>query len=376
MSRWKNKLDKHAIHGTVQHLKVMLEKIDRKTLDLEALDEAALTSALSERQRMMNLLNAIEDALKRANAEMVPASLVDRINSFLINSTKMHLEEYSVNRNLRILVRMNNELSEAVLNDIAQLQSLANRTNTTAQSRELEDAFASATEQIETTVNELEEMAENYSQAKVNLEESKKRYDERTKEILEEAENIREQILNIHGIIAGESEAAEYLKNANAEYRRAKFWQRILFTLIVAAIAWIGWLSGYVTSWGVDTAKSLFIDSQWFQIYKSITVTLLIVSGAGYAARQSGKHREAEEYNRNKALDIMAFNPFIANLDENEQRELRAAAIRMFFKLDNSITHKNREKRKSSNDEQMTRSEYGEWVNKKDLEKSLGKENT
>lgn len=370
MSRWNAKLGKHAIHDTIRHLKIILEKLDLETFELGAPDDEASIRALSERQRVMNLLSAIEKSLKNVDSELVPLSLVERVDSFLKNSTKMYLEKYSTTRNLRALITMNDELSDVGLSDIAQLVSLAKGVSTTAQSKELEEAFSSATEQIETTITELEEMTDSYSQAKENLEANKKEYDERTREMLEDAESTREQILNLHGIIAGESEAAGYLKNANVERKRAMWWQIGLFALIGAAVVWVGGLSAFVISQTTFNTESNGAQLPWQSIYRSMSVTLLIVFGAGFAARQSGKHRDAETYNRNKALDILAFNPFIANLDIDEQKKLRALATRMFFKLDNGSTNISSEGRMKSDNEQEGRSELDELLYKRSREQN------
>lgn len=358
MSRWKEELKNHPIHETIQRFKVRLEELDFADSEV----------AKAEVQRFRKLLSTIESALTWVDEELVNPSIVDRIDNFLSNNTWRQLENYLENRHPDTLARMNDDLTKNIIGDIVHLATLAQGFITTAQQNELDSLVASASQQIEKTMKEFKEKTEDYSQAAEEMEEGKKQYDEKTQKALKEVGEAREQVLTLSEIVAGESEAAGYMANAKAENWRAIFWQGVLFALIVTAGIWISWLSNYVISWSTIAAERIGVDSQWLQMYKSIAVTLLIVFGAGYAAKQSGRHRDAETYNRNKALDIMAFHPFIASLDIDEKKDLRALATRMFFNLDNIDTDWIRRKKKNRDNEQGYRNKYGEWVSTKNRE--------
>ncbi len=91
------------------------------------------------------------------------------------------------------------------------------------------------------------------------------------------------------------------------------------------AAAWIFlkyWLGFELTQAGA---------TNWAEVATAISLTVVLVGAAGYAARQSKMHREAEQQMRWFALEVKAIDPFLSSLPEEQQNNLKNQLVQKLF---------------------------------------------
>jgi hypothetical protein len=141
------------------------------------------------------------------------------------------------------------------------------------------------------------------------------------KEFAVRAENLHEEIVKrkievekLVGVIGNLGVTSGYLKTANEAKVTVRVWQGI------AVVAMIGFIA--LASFAILPA----IKEGGFswpglvgRVFVSITAGVL----SAYAASQADKYQKMERQNRRLALELEAIGPFIAPLDEGDQKEFR-----------------------------------------------------
>ena len=72
-------------------------------------------------------------------------------------------------------------------------------------------------------------------------------------------------------------------------------------------------------------------DTPWQLVVFKVTGSAGLLALGYYSARESGSHRAAERAAKNIQLDLAALEPFIANMPEEQKREVRLGAARRLF---------------------------------------------
>lgn len=72
-------------------------------------------------------------------------------------------------------------------------------------------------------------------------------------------------------------------------------------------------------------------NQDWSVVVGKLAVVLALGGLANYAALQSSRHRGREEYNRRLELSVVAFGPFIQELPEEKQLEMRENMAKSLF---------------------------------------------
>lgn len=363
MNRWKEELDNHPIHGTVQSILTLLKMAERKRFN----------EAVPELRRILKVIKEIEVTLRGLDPELIHPNWIRMLNELLAGQNiKGQIAEYNEDGDVGHLLAANNEITSNVLSHIVQLKSLSKRT--AGRAKDVEDLHDSAAEKITEMLRQIETMMEELRKRETQMEndyaervkEQEVRDDEYAKlreaqlkdlgeniskeisdiedllakehrefnttleEYLNTANEQRSRIQELYEITAGDSEAAGYMNNASKEQSKARRWQTIFYYVIGLSVFWITIMVGdplLIFSY----PDSVEQESQWVQFLKTFSVTGLLGFGAIYAASQANSHRRAEEYNRNKAIDVKAFDPFIASLPEDDKKELKKLATIAFF---------------------------------------------
>ncbi len=134
--------------------------------------------------------------------------------------------------------------------------------------------------------------------------------------------DIQDRVEELYSVIGQKGTAGAFHDEAESQKTEADTWRTrtIWFGAGAAVVA----LASLIVSWaGVATSAA--------DIAAKATTTLALVVLAAYAARQSGQHRHREEDARRLELQLVAFEPFIRSLDEDEQKEARKAFLERFF---------------------------------------------
>jgi hypothetical protein len=134
-----------------------------------------------------------------------------------------------------------------------------------------------------------------------------------------------EAILSIHGLVGTDGVAGGYQKGATDEQKAANFWRGVSMGALTIAAIWI--LAKYCLGFELTQAGEV----NWAQIATAVSLTVVLVGAAGYAARQSKMHREAEQHMRWFALEVKAIDPFLSSLPDEQQNDIKNQLVQKLF---------------------------------------------
>ncbi len=177
------------------------------------------------------------------------------------------------------------------------------------------DTYAEWRDEIETKTKSSVDTLISKSDEK--LQESQVKFDEVISEYISTAEDKHKAILNLYELVAGDSVAGGYKKNADDEKSAADFWRWVTIIFILLTAGWTGY--SYIIGSSIAPDGSLVIG----QIVKGFAVTAVLLFGAVYSSQQSNTHRQNEKRTRWFALEVNAIDPFIASLNEEDRKALK-----------------------------------------------------
>lgn len=142
-------------------------------------------------------------------------------------------------------------------------------------------------------------------------------------DILTDVREKHKSVLEIHRLVGRDSVAGGYQSSAGEEKEAANRWRIISMVALGAAIVWLG----FKYSRGFDSSNTV----NWAELLTVSSLTAILLLTAGYASRQSKMHRDNEKQMRSYALETKALDPFMAGLDEDERKKIKAELIRRMF---------------------------------------------
>jgi hypothetical protein len=143
-----------------------------------------------------------------------------------------------------------------------------------------------------------------------------------------------EAILGIHGLVGTDGVAGGYQKSANDERAAANLWRKISMGSISLAAIWI-FIKYFL---GFDLTPNGGIN--WAEAITATSLTVVLLGGAGYAARQSKLHRETEQQMRWFSLEVQAIDPFLSSLPIEQQNQLKNDLSQKLFGQNRSTVEK------------------------------------
>jgi hypothetical protein len=158
---------------------------------------------------------------------------------------------------------------------------------------------------------------------------------EELQRIQRDAETKHAEILKFYALVTHDSVTGGHKKIADREHDAATFWRRFTVVCILATLVWIGY-SLFFLSPELEPPQ-LF----WLQIGKSTALTMLLISFAIYASRQSNLHRRNEQKARSFFLKVQAFDPFVASLPEEQRWSMKQSMTERIFGPDEAPGDKN-----------------------------------
>lgn len=175
--------------------------------------------------------------------------------------------------------------------------------------------------------------------------------------IIEDSEAKHQAIIELYQLSAGDSKSGGYAKSAGDEDDAANKWRWISVGFIATTVAWlifaycqmVGLIAADAISQSVvNEVKQYQVEPfSWQRFLVSISLTGVLLVGAGYASQQSNRHREEAKAARTFALQIKALDPFIHSLEPDAQAELKKSLTPIFFagyesrdKKDTAVTEK------------------------------------
>ena len=132
-------------------------------------------------------------------------------------------------------------------------------------------------------------------------------------------------ILEIHGLVGTDGVAGGYQKGATDERTDANFWRKFSMSALGVAALWI--LTKYYLGFDLTPAGEV----NWAEVVTGVSLTLVLLGAAGYAARQAKLHRETEQHMRWFALEVKAIDPFLSSLPAEMRDGLKTQLSQKLF---------------------------------------------
>jgi len=135
-------------------------------------------------------------------------------------------------------------------------------------------------------------------------------------------------ILEIHGLVGKDGVAGGYQKTATDEHNAANIWRIVTMISLGLAALWLI-VVFFLSFSGEPTA-----NVNWSELAKASSLTLVLLTAAGFASRQSKAHRDLEQQMRWFSLEVQAIDPFLSSLEDADQRELKKQLVERLFGKD------------------------------------------
>lgn len=390
MSRWDDLLENHPLKATLIEATQFLETEHKDTTPELEDEKRRLTKFFSEAQGILdnidaditpfNLLDALSGGIRHANAWNNLSAYAASGNIANLTAANNHLtSQLSTLVSLLSLVK-----TPEATKSIKALEKLSNAfiANMDKRQKELSEQ-QKTTENTSSTLNErLEELSGQINAKKTETDnliaewqkqfsdgqatrsadyntwrkDKEKNTETRVAEIISEnskllttnfedfktkmtaydteAKTKHAGILELHGIVAGDSVAAGYSQSAKSEGKKAIIWSIISIVFILAAVVCL--LVSYF--WG--TTLDIKNLAYWGQALKAFSITGLFLYASVFAAKQSNIHLTSEQRTRWLALEVKAIDPFIASMPDKDQSELKKSVSTKLFGQMNQQTIK------------------------------------
>ena len=291
------KLAQNTFTGFVNRFKDKVEEAinilqtDRNKLETGL---AEVNTSLAERVKELNhLAEKLEQNSKAAD---------DYLASF---NSQLSSQKESFEQRLNNLIESNRETQESFLQNQEEL-------NEALRTRSEEEYKTHRTHQSAAFTGQIESLKAATSDA------------------VEELERKRVEASNLVQIIGNIGITGNYQKVANSEKESADRWRNIALILMLGMVGVIG-LTIFTSLDGFDWRLALF----------RIGAALILAIPATYAARESSKHRQLENYNRQAELELASLDPFLEKLPTEVQDKIKEELTTKFFGLNSQKPNEN-----------------------------------
>lgn len=294
-----NQLQAYSGDGDVQHLVIANDHISNQ------LTQLSLIIATSKKSRVEKPLRSLEKAVDKYAEKLSGqaeefSSTVDELMA-TIGEQHEHIEA------LGDVIEKRKEETDSRLSEwqgqFSDAQDERSKEFSSLREKLAEEGRSQTTVLIE---KEAAKLADNY-----------KKFASKIAKQIEDATEKHERILELYGLVAGDSVAASYIENADKEGGQADFWRWASIIFIIATATWLG----LAYKLNADAGVGGMIN--WPKLLTTISLTGVFLYGAAYSAQQSTRHRNNEKSTRRFALEVKAIDPFISSLNETDQSELK-----------------------------------------------------
>lgn len=402
MSRWEDQFNKHAIHKTIADAELLINT-EQSDLTAEAALELrraqkvfntykSILAALDAELVPFNILDALNSQIRNANVWNNLKAYSGNGNSGNLQAANEHLtptisnlaqllslaEKSKSDEPLRPLEKCLDGFVSAVDANKETLKSqiAGYKAELTKQQQDLQKLSASIDQKKKETDQLISDWQKQFSDAQnkrgeefssdqksrvtefnqwrkdtdkeitdsfdallkdtsTEIETAKSGFQTKMSEHLTDAEQKHKSILELYQLTAADSVGAGYTKNADNERDQADFWRWATVAFVALTAIWTG-ASYFLGPLSGDDSGTVLLG----KVIKAFSVTGVLLFGAVYSAKQSNAHRANERRHRRFALEVKAIDPFIASLDEGDQKALkRELSERLFGQQDSEADH-------------------------------------
>ena len=210
-------------------------------------------------------------------------------------------------------------------------QSKREERSTQAQ-REQDQQFSKSLENIKNEASELfaaqeDSLDELLDTQRNEIDQTQKELTEKTSSLIENIESQKNKAGELLNIIANTGMVGGFQKEADSEKKSYIIWSVFAVLCFIGLILFAIWAFSGAEENGVNIAM---VGSR---IFAATAFGIL----AAYAARQADKHRKAERRNRRLQLEIAAIGPYLNDLPDEMQYEVRREiADRVFGRIESA----------------------------------------
>ena len=140
---------------------------------------------------------------------------------------------------------------------------------------------------------------------------------------LEKIKEMNKEAEKILGIMSMKGLAQGYQKIADKEERQSLYWN-VASILSMLGILWFGYEFIILHSGTMGLAD---------------LISRMLLTGVGitlftYCAKQASNHRNEERRNRKIELELASLNPYLKDLEENDQKKVKHSLVEKYFGVD------------------------------------------
>ncbi|MGG7564903.1 hypothetical protein ACQ5SO_01915 [Rhodovulum sp. DZ06] len=223
------------------------------------------------------------------------------------------------------------EESSAVISSLQSTFNEAENDRQSAFSQDQDTRRSEHSKQLSELRSDAEEEAKSISAThRQTLEENHQDHLERVNTLYEEALEKHQSILELHGLVGADAVAGGYKAGADDEKSAAEFWRYVAMGALSCAAIWL------IIKFFMGVGETASGGINWAELITAASLTLVLLTAAGYASQQAKAHRDAQQQMHWFFLEVKAIDPFIASLDEAQQRELKRQLSERLFGKDRS----------------------------------------
>ena len=395
MSRWSDQFDNHAIHATVQQLQ---DWLDVEVEEIDAEHESERLRFKKAMELVKAALDGQdpelfpENLLTNLNNQLRQAQIWNQIKSYSSNQDVQHLRTANdqltgqlplvhqisalarppeASKTVRAIEKAYSEFCKAI--EKAEQDFEARLSESEGSLVEIQDGLAAHKKALENLTAQTEQAfsewhsefgeaqntrAEEFSSAQIQRGEKydetmreirtkseaetkdisakhnerlKSAFDTYTKDAQERLEDMKAKhaaILEIHGLVGTDGVAGGYQKTATDEHKAANTWRVVTMVSLGLAAAWL--IVVFFLSFSAEPTANV----DWAELAKAASLTLVLLTAAGFASRQSKAHRDLEQQMRWFSLEVKAIDPFLSSLEDADQKELKKQLSERLFGKD------------------------------------------
>lgn len=215
-------------------------------------------------------------------------------------------------------------LDNVVSNYQEQFSKAEDRRRKKAQeaAEERETAFKSNLEEYEQQLSEAEDKLDETVQECVestqeDIDELQQNISNEANHLISDIERQKSEAEDIVGIISDTATTGRYQEIADREQIAMWVFQGVT-VLSLGALVWFGY-----TVFSATTAALSGEDFSWPMFAAKVFATATIGVLAAYAARQADKHQSVLRRNRKMELELRAIGPYLNDLPEEDQKEVK-----------------------------------------------------
>ena len=318
LTTYTNQKNVQHLNNAIAHLERVIPlfsqvMVTRSSEDIEGVRESVISFRKSIGQHLGNVekqSTATEQALE-TNKEKLK-DLTDSI-------------ETQKGRNDSVISDFQDQFLKGQTERNERLEELIGKTKS-----EFNDFISNSNTEFEEKQNE--QQLEHSSRLKETEEKSDEQMAQHEKLFTEEFDNIKKMNMEaekIVGIISMKGLASGYQKIANDEGRKAFWWNMGSIASILSLIAF-----------GVIFLLLHEGTMEWTTLISRVVLSGIGLTLFTYCAKQSSNYRIEERRNRKIELELASLDPYLKDLGDDQQREVKQSLVNKYFGVELPNTNK------------------------------------